>query len=1059
MGQDNKTIRLNKAAKELNVGVSTLVEFLHKKGINVELNPNEKIEPEHYELLRKEFSKDSILKKEADKKSEEYKEQRKALHDEKKEEKHQAEQQTIEIKTEKKEIKIVGKIDLNPEKKETVVVSTEKPVAKEESSSKPVQVVQPEPEPIKESTPVQVAEQAAPKDIKPSDSADVTVDVKKGSDIKVLGHIDLDTKTRRPDNKNISNNNRPQQKDNGNNRRDNNINNNLQKNEQPKTVIVNPPAEEPKKDSSNDNNTNAEPEIYHRPRTVLAGPTVIGKIELPVERRGSSQNKNAANNAANNAAIKKKKRRRIGKDPVVVSGNHGNNNPQNNPANGNNNNANNGNNNNNNNNNAQGQQRRPNNGEQNHNRGNNNTQNNNNRNNRPGGRPNNNNNAPSNGNNNGNGPKRFVRNNFHPGNNNPVSADKKDVSEEDVSKQVRDTLARLTQKTKSKTSKHRREKRDEYRNKMEEEIAQEERESKILKVTEFISANELATLMGIHVNQIIATCMDLGTSVSINQRLDAEVINILASEFGFDVQFISAETRDAAEEEVDSPEDLSPRPPIVTVMGHVDHGKTSLLDYIRKTNVIAGEAGGITQHIGAYNVKVEGGKNITFLDTPGHEAFTAMRARGAKITDIAVIVIAADDDIMPQTKEAISHAQAAGVPIIFAINKIDKPGANPEKIKEELANMNLLIEEWGGKYGSVDISAKKGLNVDKLLERILLEAEMLDLKANYSKSATGTIIESSLDKGRGYVATILVDGGILKAGDIMWAGGHYGKIKAMFNERNKKIQQVGPGEPALILGLDGAPEAGDKFKVMESEKDAREKAVQRQQIQREIGVRTQTRITLTELARRKALGDFHELNIIVKGDVQGSLEALEDSLIKLSTEEIQINVILKSVGQISEGDVMLASASDAIIIGFQVRPSLGAKKLADKDGIDIRLYSIIYDAIGDIKDAMEGMLSPEIKEEIVGTAEITQVFKITKVGNIAGCMVKDGKIVRANKCRIIRDGIVVYTGELGSLKRFKDDVKEVGKGFECGLNIEKYNDIKVGDIVESYEEKEVKKTL
>ena len=584
-------------------------------------------------------------------------------------------------------------------------------------------------------------------------------------------------------------------------------------------------------------------------------------------------------------------------------------------------------------------------------------------------------------------------------------------------------------------------------------------DSKVLKLAEFVTANELATMMDVSVNQVIATCMSIGIMVSINQRLDAETINLVAEEFGFKTEYVSAEVAQAIVEEEDAPEDLEPRAPIVTVMGHVDHGKTSLLDYIRKANVIAGEAGGITQHIGAYNVKLEDGRRITFLDTPGHEAFTAMRARGAKVTDIAIIIVAADDNVMPQTIEAINHASAAGVPIVFAINKIDKPHANPEKIKEELANMNYLVEDWGGKYQSQEISAKKGIGVEELLEKVLLEADLLDLKANPKKRAVGSIIESSLDKGRGYVSTILVENGTLKMGDIVLAGTHQGRIKAMFNERNQRVEKAGPSEPVLILGLNGAPQAGDTFNVLETEQEAREIANRREQLQRELGLRTQKMLTLDDIGRRIAVGNFQELNVIVKGDVDGSVEALSDSLIRLSTEEIQVNVIHKAVGQISESDVVLAAASNAIIIGFQVRPSLQARRNAEKEGVEIRLYSIIYDAIEEVKSAMEGMLSPEIKEEITAYVEVQQVFKITKVGTVAGCMVKEGKIKRTNKIRLIRDGIVIYAGELGSLKRFKDDAKEVVAGLDCGLNITNFNDIQVGDMIEAYEETEIKKTL
>lgn len=636
-----------------------------------------------------------------------------------------------------------------------------------------------------------------------------------------------------------------------------------------------------------------------------------------------------------------------------------------------------------------------------------------------------------------------------------------EVNEEDVQKQVKEVLARLTSKDKGqkKGVKWRKEKREAIAERDAAAAAAAAAESQTLKLTEFVTANDLASMMDVPINKVIGTCMNLGVMVSINQRLDAETINIVAEEFGFKTEFVSAEVVEAISQEEDNEEDLVARPPIVTVMGHVDHGKTSLLDYIRKANVIAGEAGGITQHIGAYNVKLADGRHITFLDTPGHEAFTAMRARGAKVTDLCIIIVAADDDVMPQTVEAINHASAAGVPIVFAINKIDKPAANPDKIKEELAGMNYLVEEWGGKYQSQDISAKKGLGVEELLEKVLLEAEMLDLKANPDRNATGSIIESSLDKGRGYVATVLVQNGTLRVGDIILAGTHFGKVKAMFNERNQRIKEAGPAEPALILGLNGAPTAGDTFTVMDSEQEAREIATKRQQLQRELSTRTAKRLTLDEVARRQALGSFQELNVIVKGDVDGSIEALSDSLIKLSTPEIQVNVIHKAVGEISESDVSLAAASEAIIIGFQVRPSQAARREAEREGVEIRLYSVIYQAIEEVKDAMAGMLAPELREEITGTAEVLETYKISKVGTIAGALVREGKIKRTNKVRVIRDGIVRYTGALGSLKRFKDDAKEVVAGLECGLSIQGYNDIQAGDIIEGFEEIEVARAL
>ncbi|WP_417443106.1 translation initiation factor IF-2 [Joostella sp.] len=676
----------------------------------------------------------------------------------------------------------------------------------------------------------------------------------------------------------------------------------------------------------------------------------------------------------------------------------------------------------------------------------------------------NNNNKGPRPNNTSGGGGRFAkgRNSGGPGRGRRGSApvEKVEPTEEEVQKQVRETLEKLQGKSsKSKGAKYRREKRDFHRQKTEKEQAQQEAESKVLKVTEFVTVSEVATLMDVPVTQIISACMSLGMMVTMNQRLDAETLTIIADEFGYEVEFITTDIEEAVVEEVDAPEDLVFRAPIVTVMGHVDHGKTSLLDYIREENVIAGESGGITQHIGAYGVTLKNGNKIAFLDTPGHEAFTAMRARGAQVTDLAIIVIAADDDVMPQTKEAISHAQAAGVPIVFAINKVDKETSNPERIKERLAQMNLLVEDWGGKIQSQDISAKTGQGVPELLEKVLLEAEILELKANPNKIANGTVVEAYLDKGRGYVSTVLVQAGTLNIGDYVLAGTHSGKIKAMQDERGNEVKVAGPSTPISILGLDGAPQAGDKFNVYEDEREAKQIATKRTQLQREQSVRTQRHITLDEIGRRIALGDFKELNIILKGDVDGSVEALTDSFQKLSTEEIHINIIHKAVGPITESDVLLATASDAIIIGFNVRPMGNARSVADKEEIDIRTYSIIYDAINDLKDAMEGMLSPELKEEITGTAEIRETFKISKVGTIAGCMVTDGRIYRNSGIRLIRDGVVVYTGELASLKRFKDDVKEVSKGYDCGLQVKNYNDIHIGDVVESFREVEVKKKL
>ena len=637
---------------------------------------------------------------------------------------------------------------------------------------------------------------------------------------------------------------------------------------------------------------------------------------------------------------------------------------------------------------------------------------------------------------------------------------KEEPSEEEVQKQVRETLEKLQGKSsKGKGAKYRREKRDTHRQKSEDELAQQEADSKLIKVTEFVTASEMATMMDVPVTKIISACMSLGMMVTMNQRLDAETLSIVAEEFGYEVEFVTADIEESIDQRIDATEDLEPRAPIVTVMGHVDHGKTSLLDYIRKENVIAGESGGITQHIGAYGVELDGGQKIAFLDTPGHEAFTAMRARGAQVTDLAIIVVAADDDIMPQTKEAISHAQAAGVPIVFAINKIDKQGANPEKIKEGLAQMNLLVEDWGGKIQSHDISAKTGDGVKELLEKVLLEAELLELTANPNRQANGTVVEAFLDKGRGYVSTVLVQGGTLKVGDYVLAGQHSGKVKAMQDERGNSVKEAGPSTPVSVLGLDGAPQAGDKFNVFDDEREAKAIATKRTQLQREQSVRTQRHITLDEIGRRIALGDFKELNIILKGDVDGSVEALTDSFQKLSTEEIQVNIIHKAVGPITESDVLLASASDAIIIGFNVRPMGNARQIADKEEIDIRTYSIIYDAINDVKDAMEGMLSPEMKEEITGTAEIRETFKISKVGTIAGCMVISGKIFRNSGIRLIREGVVIYTGELASLKRFKDDVKEVAKGYDCGIQVKNYNDIYENDIIEAFQEVAIKKKL
>ena len=1002
------TIRLNKVTRDLNVGITTVVEFLQKKGYTIEASPNAKITEEQYAVLVKEFSTDKNLKIESEKFSQERqnKDRNKASISiegfESKKEKEEVVKTVIPEEARPK-LKQVGKIDLDNLNKKTAPKVVE-PVAKvieqtpkaepvvekvverketpqpEKETPKPVVVEEKKPEPAPQPAPAPVLEEkkepkiekteektpqvkemeketpeAAPVQEKEEDDVFKIRPTEFKSKINVVGQIDLAA---------LNQSTRPKKKS----------------------------KEEKRKERE-------EKDKQRQEQRKLMKDAIIKEI-----RKGDDK---ISKNSVNDDAAKKKKRNRINKERVDINaagttnaGGASNNNQRNDNAN----------------------------------------------------RPNRNNNSKPNGNNNQGGGK-FNKDRFKK----PVV--KAEVSDEDVAKQVKETLARLTNKTKNKAAKYRKEKRENVQNRLMEQEEMEQEDSKILKLTEFVTANELASMMDIPVTQVIATCMSIGIMVSINQRLDAETINLVAEEFGYKTEYVSAEVAQAITEEEDNEEDLQPRAPIVTVMGHVDHGKTSLLDYIRKANVIAGEAGGITQHIGAYNVKLEDGRHITFLDTPGHEAFTAMRARGAKVTDIAIIIVAADDNVMPQTKEAINHAMAGGVPIVFAINKVDKPHANPDKIKEELAAMNFLVEEWGGKYQSQDISAKKGTGVHDLLEKVLLEAEMLDLKANPDRKATGSIIESSLDKGRGYVATMLVANGTLKMGDIVLAGTSYGKVKAMFNERNQRIKEAGPSEPVLILGLNGAPAAGDTFHVIDTEQEARDIANKREQLQREQGLRTQKLLTLDEVGRRLALGDFHELNVIVKGDVDGSVEALSDSLIKLSTEQVQVNVIHKGVGQISESDVTLAAASDAIIVGFQVRPSSSAGKLAEQEGVDIRKYSVIYDAIEEVKAAMEGMLAPTLKEQITATIEVREVFNITKVGLVAGAMVKTGKVKRSDKARLIRDGIVVFTGAINALKRFKDDVKEVGTNFECGISLTNCNDIKVGDIIEAYEEVEVKQTL
>jgi len=978
-------IRLNKVTRDLNVGLITVVEFLHKKGFDVKEDPNMKISDEAYELLVKEFKKDKNIKEESDKMSQE------RHHKEKKEtvaaEGYEQPKKVEEIKTEVPEdirpkFVTVGKIDLDAIGKPKIEApkETPKPVEKEEIIPTPIieeevfiediaeeiEIEQPVPDTIIEEEIVNEDPDLEEMDLEKEDEPEIQEEKDEDEDepeeeiesttelsvpeeeseeaqaevfrlkkpvlettLKVKGKIDLTA---------INQSTRPKKKSKEERRRERVERDKKAALAAAKAKKPTPPAEEKTEKTEKRDK-----------------PVLVKKSELEES--------------------KKKKRNRIKREKIDIEKGVSNFSKQDN---------------------ARLRLRKP---------------------------------------------------------------VKSEISEEDVQKQIKETLARLTNKGQKKGAKYRREKRDAFSQRQTEQSQLEAQESRIIKITEFVTANDLANMMSVPVVQIISTCMSIGIMVSINQRLDAETINIVAEEFGFKTEYVSAEVVEAITEEKDDEKDLVSRPPIITVMGHVDHGKTSLLDNIRKTNVIAGEAGGITQHIGAYNVELPDGRQITFLDTPGHEAFTAMRARGASVTDIAIIIVAADDNVMPQTIEAINHASAANVPIVFAINKIDRPGANPEKIKETLANMNYLVEDWGGKYQSQDISAKQGIGVQELLEKVLLEAELLDLKANPKRKAIGSVIESSLDKGRGYVVTMLVQNGTLKMGDVILAGTHYGRVKAMFDERNKKIIEAGPAEPVLILGLNGAPQAGDTIHVMETEQEAREIATKREQLQREQGLRTQKLLTLDDIGRRIAIGNFQQLNLIVKGDVDGSVEALSDSFIRLSTEKIQVNVIHKGVGQISESDVILAAASDAIIVGFQVRPSLSARKSAEKEGVDIRLYSIIYDAIEEVKAAMEGMLSPEIKEEIIANVEIREVFKITKVGTVAGCMVKEGKIKRGNKIRLIRDGIVIFTGELGSLKRFKDDVKEVTQGYECGLNIHNFNDIKVGDIVEAFEEIEVKQTL
>jgi translation initiation factor IF-2 len=992
-----KTIRLSKLAREFNVGIHTIVEFLHKKGFDYDSNPNTKISEEAVVLLEKEYKIDLNLKKESEKiilKSHRPKQEVISFEDKPQEEPDEEDDEEDELprvlpkKTppavKKKEpedvpaerpiredrIKVVGKVDLE---------KLNRPQRKEEKKPEKEEIKLPEEEPqivaqVEEQIPVvekqeevQVPEQPEEKveEVKeiPKEET-IETGVPRVEELKVIGRIDLDA---------LNQKTRPAKKSRKEKEKE------RKERRRQKLGLIKPEdkavrTEQPSEKPDAGEPVQREEEVIKAKAERLNGPTVVGRIDLPDKKL--RKQKDIAEEA-----LQKKRRKRIKETGRIKLEDKS-----------------------------------------------------------------------------AERPKTDQKLQKATGRKKKVLL-KKEVDEGEVQKQIKDTLARLTSKGKSKGSKHRRDKRAAISERMHADQEKNMQEKKVLKVTEFVSVSELATMMNVSVNEVISACMSLGLFVSINQRLDAETLSIVAEEFGFKVEFVSADLHDSIETFEDTVEDLLPRSPIVTVMGHVDHGKTSLLDYIRSTNVIAGEAGGITQHIGAYHVTLDDGRKITFLDTPGHEAFTAMRARGAQVTDIAIIIVAADDNVMPQTVEAINHATAAGVPIVFAINKIDKPNSNVERIKEELANMNFLVEDWGGKYQSQDISAKMGNGIGELLEKVLLEAELLDLKANPNRRAIGTVIESTLDRGRGYVATVLVQNGTLKAGDIVLAGQQFGHVKAMFNERNQRIEMAGPAEPAIILGLDGAPQAGDKFNVMENERDARNIANKREQLAREQGLRTQKHITLDEIGRRIAIGNFQELNLIVKGDVDGSIEALSDSLIKLSTEEIQVNIKHKAVGQISESDILLAAASEAIVVGFQVRPSLSARKLAEKEQIDIRLYSIIYDAINEIRAAMEGMLSPDIKEEITGTAEVIETFKVTKVGTVAGCIVRDGKIARNSRIRVIREGIVIYTGMLGSLKRFKEDVKEVKNGYECGLNIENFNDMKIGDHVEAFHEVEVAKQL
>jgi translation initiation factor IF-2 len=966
--ETNFSIRLSKAAKEFNVGKDTIVEYLAKKGFQVDPSPNTKLTADMYALLVKEYQGEKDVKNEAMKLGNlSYKGGSVSV--------DSALQSQKPVDEEDHEEVIIRTTTISSLTKKTAKPATVEPEKVEVKEETPKQEVGPEPE------------KKEPEKVEPEKKEENT----SGISLNIVGKIDLEPKPHH-DKKKEKKPEQPAQPQ----EKKQEVKPQQQKpveKKQEEPAKVTPVKEEEKP---------VEPRVVKLEAPKLTGPTVLGTMELPVEKKVGKPGDS-----------KKKKRKRImggkpegsSENPTGPNVNAGGNGKKSDGK--------------------GGKGLKPQGGD--------------------------------------NANKKNQKDNVKLSKKDKKGRreEKPELSEEEISKQIKDTLARLAPMGKSKTSKHRREKRQQVAGSMMEEMMRQEEDKKVLKVTEFVTANELATMMNVPVVKVIGTCMSLGMPVSINQRLDAEALTVVAEEFGFQVDFVSADVQEAIAEteEKDREEDLVPRAPVVTVMGHVDHGKTKLLDYIRNTNVVAGEAGGITQHIGAYEVTTESGKKITFLDTPGHEAFTAMRARGAKITDVAIIVIATDDSVMPQTVEAINHAQAAGVPIVFALNKIDKPTANPDKIREQLANMNILVESWGGKYQDQEIAAKIGLNVDALLEKVLLEAELLDLKANPNRLAKGTVIESALDKGRGYVAKILVQNGTLKIGDMVLAGTTYGKVKAMFDDHNRAVKEAGPSTPVLLLGLNGAPMPGDAFNVMTDEREVKAIANRREQLQREQTRRTSPHITLDEIGRRIAIGDFKELNIIVKADVDGSVEALADSLLKLSTEEVQVNVIHKSVGAISESDVMLASASNAVIVGFNVRPTAQARKMAENEKIDIRLYSIIYTAIEEIKAAIEGMLAPEIEEVVTCNLEIRETFKISKVGTIAGCMVLDGKITRNTKIRVIRDGIVIYTGVLGSLKRYKDDVKEVSAGMDCGLNIENFNDIKVGDIIEGYTEKEVARKL